>query len=256
MFSTGPTDLGYTRLVEHEINLTDDKPYREPYRRIPPSMFDEVREHLREMLEIGAIRESSSPYSSNLVLVRKYDGSLPLCIDYRGVNRKTIKDAHSLPRIEDTLDCLSGARFFTKLDLRSAYWQCAVKESDKPKTAFNLGPLGFYEFNRLPFGLTNACSTFQRLMERCMGELHLKECLIYLDDIIIFSKTEDEHIKRLESVFRRLKEQNLKLKGKKCEFFKTEIKYLGFIVSDVGIKTYPDKVSVVKTGQLLRMSKT
>ena len=98
VFSTGATDLGYTRLVEHEINLTDDKPYREPYRRIPPSMFDEVREHLREMLEIGAIRESSSPYSSNLVLVRKSDGSLRLCIDYRGVNRKTIKDAHSLPR--------------------------------------------------------------------------------------------------------------------------------------------------------------
>ena len=85
MFSTGPTDLGYTRLVEHEINLTDDTPYRDPYRRIPPSMFDEVREHLREMLEVGAIRESSSPYSSNLVLVRKSDGSLRLCIDYRGV---------------------------------------------------------------------------------------------------------------------------------------------------------------------------
>jgi hypothetical protein len=174
VFSTQPTDLGYTRLVEHEISLTDDQLYREPYRRIPPSMFDEVREHLREMLEVGAIRESSSPYSSNLVLVRKSDGSLRLCIDYRGVNRKTIKYAHSLSRIEDTLDCLSGARFFTKLDLRSAYWQCAVKESYKPKTAFNLGPLGFYELNRLPFGLTNTCSTFQRLMEHCMGELHLR----------------------------------------------------------------------------------
>ena len=138
MFSTGPTDLGYTKLVEHEITLTDDKPYREPYRRTPPSMFDEVREHLRELLEIGAIRQSSSSYSSNLVLVRKSDGSLRLCIDYRGVNRNTMKDAHSLPRIEDTLDCLSGARFFTKLNLRSAYWQGAVKESDKPKTAFKL----------------------------------------------------------------------------------------------------------------------
>jgi hypothetical protein len=98
-------------LVEHEINLTDEKPYWEPYRRIPPSMCDEVREHFREMLEmleIGAIRESSTPYSSNLVLVRRSDGSLRLCIDYRDVNRKTIKDAHSLPRIEDTLDCLSG----------------------------------------------------------------------------------------------------------------------------------------------------
>ena len=115
VFSTRPTDLGYTRLVEHEINLNDDKPYREPYRRIPPSMFDEVREHLREILEIGAIRESPSPYSSSLVLVRTSDGSLRLCIDYRGVNRKItcIKDVHSLPRIDDTLDCLSGARFFT-----------------------------------------------------------------------------------------------------------------------------------------------
>jgi hypothetical protein len=209
-------------------------------------MFDEVRGHLREMLEIGAIREFSSPYSSNLVLVRKSDGSLRLYIDNRGVNRKTIKDAHSLPRIEDTLDCLLGTLFFTKLDLRSPYWKCAIKESDKPKTAFNLGPLGFYELNRLPFDLTNACSTFQRLMERCMGELHLKECLIYLDNIIIFSKTEDEHIKRLESVFRRLKEHNLKLRGKKCEFFKTEIKYLGLIVLVGGIKTDPEKVSVVK----------
>ena len=170
MFSTGPRDLGYTRLVEHEINRTDDKPYREPYGRLPPSRFDEVREYLREMLEIGAIRESSSPYSSNLVLVRKSDGSLPLCIDYRGVNRKTIKDAHSSPRIEDTLDCLSGARFFTKLDLRSAYWQCAVKESEKPKTAFNLGPLAFCEFNGLPFGLTNACSTFN--IPKVNGALH------------------------------------------------------------------------------------
>jgi hypothetical protein len=200
VFSTGPRDLGYTRLVEHEINRTDDKPYREPYGRLPPSRFDEVREYLREMLEIGAIRESSSPYSSNLVLVRKSDGSLRLGDDYRGVIRKTIKDVHSLPRIEDTLDGLSGARFFTKLDHRSAYWQCAVKESDKPKTTFNLGSLGFYELNRLLFGLTDAVSTFQRLMERCMCELHLKECLIYLDDITIFSKTEDEHIKRLESV--------------------------------------------------------
>ena len=106
-------------MVEHEINLTNDEPYREPYRRIPPSIFDELRQNVREMLEVGAIRESASPYSSTLVLVRKSDGSLRLCIDYRGANRKTIKYAHNLSRIEDTLDCLSGAR--SKLDLRSVY---------------------------------------------------------------------------------------------------------------------------------------
>ena len=188
IFSKGPTDLGYTDLIEHEIKLTDDKPFKEPYRRIPPSMFNEVKEHLKEMLEAGCIRESSSPYSSNVVLVRKKDNSLRLCLDFRRLNKLTVRDCFALPRISDTIDCLVDSKFYTKLDLRSAYWQCALKESDRHKTAFNLGPLGFYECNRLAFGLTNAGASFQRLMEKCMGEAHLRDCLIYLDDIIIFSK--------------------------------------------------------------------
>ena len=214
VFSKGPTDLGFTTLIEHEINLEDNTPFKEPFRRIPPSMYEEVREHLREMLESGAIRESSSPYSSNVVLIRKKDGSLRLCIDYRKLNSRTIKDSYYLPRIDETIDCLAGSRYFTKLDLRSAYWQCGMKESDKCKTAFNLGPLGFYESNRLAFGLTNACASFQRLIERCMGEMHLRECLIFLDDIIIFSKTVEEHLQRLESVFKRLKQHGLKLSSR------------------------------------------
>ena len=113
VFSTGPTDLGFTTLIEHEIHLTDDVPFRQPYRRIPPSMFDEVREHIREMLDAGVIRESSSPYSSNVVLVRKPDGSLRFCIDFRTLNKRTIRDAYALPRINDTLDCLSGAKCFS-----------------------------------------------------------------------------------------------------------------------------------------------
>ena len=201
------------------------------------------------MLDAGAIRESQSPFSSNVVLVRKKDGSLRFCIDYRKLNNRTVKDAYYLPRIEETIDTLSGSKYFSKLDLRSGYWQVGVKESDKMKTAFSVGPLGFFECNRMAFGLCNAPASFQRLMERCMGELHLRECLIYLDDIIIFSKTFEEHLVRLENVFRQLELHGLKLKGSKCEFFQRQCSYLGHIVSDAGIRTDPDKIAVLKEWQ-------
>ena len=118
VFSTGHTDLGYTTLVEHEIKLTDDIPFKQPFRRIPSSLYEEVREHLKELLDAGAIRESNSPFSSNFVLVRKSDGSLRMCIDFRTLNKRTIRDAHSIPRIEETLDCLAGSKYFSRLDLR------------------------------------------------------------------------------------------------------------------------------------------
>ena len=209
-------------------------------------MFEEVREHIKEMLDADAIRESQSPFSSNIVLVRKKDNSLRFCIDFRKLKNRTVKDAYSLPRIEETIDSLSGAKYFSKLDLRSGYWQVGIKEADKHKTAFSVGPLGFFECNRMAFGLTNAPATFQRLTERCMGELHLKECLIYLDDIIIFSKTFEEHLERLENVFKQLERHGLKLKGSKCEFFKTQVQYLGHIVSDKGVQNDPDKISALK----------
>ena len=198
------------------------------------------------MLDAGAIRESQSPFSSNVVLVRKKDKSLRFCIDFCKLNNRTVKDAYSLPRIEETIDTLAGSKYFSKLDLRSGYWQVGIKEADKHKTAFSVGPLGFFECYRMAFGLTNAPATFQRLMERCMGELHLKECLIYLDDIIIFSKSFDEHLLRLENVFRQLEQHGLKLKGSKCEFFRTQVQYLGHIVSDQGIQTDPDKIAALK----------
>ena len=247
IFSTSFKDLGNTNLVKHEIKLTDDIPFKEQYRRIPPAMYEEVRQHLREMLEAGAIRKSSSPYCSNVVLCRKSDGTLRFCIDLRKLNNKTIKDSYSLPRVEDTMDSLIGSKYFSKLDLRSGYWQVELKEEDKHKTAFTVGPLGFFECNRMPFGLTNAPATFQRLMESCMGELHLKECLIFLDDILIFSRTFEEHLSRLEGVFERLEQHNLKLKPSKCEFFMKEVKYLGHVVSEQGIRTDPEKVEALKS---------
>ncbi|MCG8034660.1 MAG: DDE-type integrase/transposase/recombinase, partial [Candidatus Thiodiazotropha taylori] len=245
IFSKDPTDLGKTDLVKHQIRLSDSTPFKEPYRKIPPAMFEEVRQHLKEMLEAGAIRPSQSPYSSNVVLVRKKDGSLRFCIDFRKLNNRTIKDAYTLPRIDDTIDTLIGAKFFSKLDLRSGYWQVEMEEQDKEKTAFSVGSLGFFECNRMAFGLTNAPATFQRLMERCMGELNLKECLIFLDDILIYSDTFEEHIRRLDAVFSRLHQHGLKLKPSKCEFFKTKVTYLGHVVSADGVETDPDKIKAL-----------
>ncbi|MCW4346603.1 MAG: pol polyprotein, partial [Candidatus Thiodiazotropha endolucinida] len=247
IFSRGPLDLGHTKTVKHEIHLDSEQPFKEPYRHIPPSLIQEVREHLREMLQIGAIRESSSPFSSNIVVVRKKDGSLRLCVDYRKLNQRTVKDAYAIPRIDDTLHLLAGAKYFSKLDLKCGYWQVELRELDKAKTAFQAGPLGFFECNRMPFGLCNAPATFQRLMERCMGDLNLQDCLIYLDDIIIFSKTFEEHLEKLEAVFRRLQEHGLKLKPSKCELFHSQVVYLGHVVSREGIHTDPSKIEAVKS---------
>ena len=246
VFSSSPLDIGETDAVSHTIELEDERPFKQPYRRIPPGMYDEVRQHVKEMLDIGVIRESNSPYSSNVVLVRKHDGSLRFCIDYRMLNARTRKDAYMLPRFDDVVDNLSGAQYFSKLDLRSGYWQVPLAEKDKAKTAFSVGNLGFYECNRMGFGLTNAPATFQRLMEKCMGDMHLRECLIFLDDILIFSNTFDEHITRLESVFKRLQDHKLKLKPSKCELFKSSVTYLGHVVSKEGIHTDPEKLSAVR----------
>ncbi len=144
----------------------------------------------------GVIRESESPFSSPIVVVRKKNGDVRLCIDYRKLNLHTIKDAYALPNLEESFSALTGSQWFSVLDLKSGYYQIEMAEADKPKTAF-VTPLGFWEFNRMPQGVTNAPSTFQRLMERCMGDLHLKEVLVFLDDLIIFSNTLEEHESRL-----------------------------------------------------------
>lgn len=139
VFSLGPLDLGNTDIVKHEIHLTDDVPFKEPYRRVPPALIDEVREHLQEMLDMGAIRSSQSPFSSNVVIVRKKDGPIQFCIDFRRLNNRTVKDAYAIPRIDDSLHVMAGSKYFTKLDLKAGYWQVELNESDKPKTAFQ-GP--------------------------------------------------------------------------------------------------------------------
>ena len=246
LFALEKNDLGHTTIVKHKIQLNDYTPFKERYRRVPPHLYEEVQKHLKEMVEIGAIRKSNSPWASAIVLVRKKDGSLRFCIDLRHLNNRTIKDAYSLPRIEETLDCLNGAKIFTSLDLKSGYWQVEMEEESKPLTAFTVGPLRFFECERMPFGLTNAPATFQRLMESCLGDLHLNWCIIYLDDIIVFSETPQEHIKRLHGVFQKLASAGLTLKPSKCEFFKKKITYLGHVVSEKGIEVDPKKTEAVQ----------
>ena len=246
VFAFSKTELGCAKDVEHHILLKDDVPFKERPRRIPPSMYQEVKQHIQEMLACGAIRPSSSPYASGAVLVRKSDGSLRFCLDFRRINSKTIKDAYFLPRIEETIDNLQGATWFSSLDLQAGYWQVPMAEQDKEKTAFVVGGnLGFWECNRMPFGLSNAPATFQRVIEKTLKDL--PNCFAYLDDIIIFSSgTVEDHLAKLEKVVERLSEWGWKLKPKKCHLLKKRIKYLGHIVSENGVEADPEKIEAVR----------
>ena len=245
VFAVDDLELGKTDLVRHEIKLDNYVPFKERYRWIPPHQYEEVRKHLNEMLEIGAIRKSYSLWASAVVLVRKKDGSLRCCIDLRKLNVRMVKDAYSLPRIEDSLDSLNGSCIFTSIDFKAGYWQVEMDPQSIPLTAFTVGPLGFYECVKMPFGLTNALAMFQRLMETCLGDLHLNWCIIYLDDVMIFSKSPEEHIEQLDAVLTKIEDAGLKLKPSKCEFFKHRIAYLGHIVSDKGIETDPKKIEAI-----------
>lgn len=185
VFAVQDEDLGYTDRVKHEISVVDETPVSQPYRRIPPTQYKEVRDHVSELLKKGVIQESSSSYASPVVLVRKSDGSLRLCVDYRRLNSKTRRDAFPLPRIDESLDALSGAKLFSTIDLASGYHQVALHERDRDKTAFTT-PFGLYEYLRMPFGLCNAPATFQRLMQATMSDLVLQIVLVYLDDLLVF----------------------------------------------------------------------
>ena len=203
LFALRDMDLGKNDKVKHIIKLDDYTPFKERYRHIPLHQDEEVKQHLKEMFEIGAISESKSPWASAVVLVRKKDGSLRFCIDLRKLNSRTVKDAYSLLRIDETLDCLNWAQGFTLLDLKSGYWQVELDEKSKALTVFTIGLLGFYQCEHMPFGVTNAPATFQILMESCLVDMHLKWIIIYQDDIIIFSNSLKEHIERLRGVFKK-----------------------------------------------------
>ena len=172
-------------------------PFKERFRRIPSPQLDEVREHLKLILDTRVIRPSNSPWCNAVVLVKKKDGSLRFCIDFRKLNSLTVKDSHPLPCICETLESLAGAAHFSTFDMNSGFWQVPMDEESKQYTAFTLGSMGLYECESMPFRLCNAPPTFQRLMQNCLGELNLTYCLIYLDDVIVFSDTPEEHLRRM-----------------------------------------------------------
>lgn len=244
-FSQSETDMGCAKDVRHHIPTVDDVPVQLPFRRIPPHHLKEVKEHLQSLMRQGIIRESSSNYSSPIVLVRRKDGRLRICTDLRSLNFKVIRDMHPLPRIEESMDAIQGAKYFTCLDLRAAYNQILVAEEDVHKTAFST-PFGLYEHVRMPFGLKNAPACFQRLLNSILRKELFEILLCYLDDILVYGRTIAEKLDRLEVVFQRLAENGLKLELNKCHFFKTKVIYLGHEVSADGIGTDPAKIDAVK----------
>ena len=255
VFSQHDLDLGHYNGVKHRIELLDEHPFKQRYRRIPPHMFEEVSDHLRQLEASGVIRPSKSPFSSPIVCCRKKDGSLRLCVDYRLLNQRTKKDNYCLPRIEDILDSLNGSCYFSRLDLKSGYHHIEIEEGHKERTAFTVGPLGFYEHNRLAFGLCNSPATFQRVMEDCFADVHLRDMYVYIDDIIVFSSTVEEHMQKLERIFERLRQCGLKLAPKKCELLQQEISFLGFHVSKNGVHTDPEKITKVREWKTPQNSK-
>lgn len=246
VFSTGEHDVGRTHLVEHSIPLLENtRPIRQPPHRLGPEKEAEAERQIEDLLKRGFIEPAGGAWSSPVVLVRKKDGSWRFCIDYRRLNAVTRQDAYPLPRIDESLDALSGSKFFSTLDLVSGYWQVPLDADAQEKSAFSTRG-GLWKWKVLPFGLTSAPATFQRLMEKVLQGLHWKTVLLYLDDIIVISPDLDTHLQRLTEVFERLQSAGLKLKPSKCELFQTEVKYLGHIVSSKGVATDPQKVMAVK----------
>ena len=237
IFSLEKHDMGHTNATKHKIVLKDldTPPFKERFRRILPPQLYEVREHLKLMLDAGVIWPSNSLWCNAVVLVRKKDGSLHFCIDFRKLNSLTVKDSHPLPHICETLESLTGAAHYSTCDMNSGFWQIPMDEESKQYTAFILASMGLYECESMPFGPCNAPPTFQRLMQNCLGELSLTYCLIYLDDVIVFSEMPEEHLRRMRVVFNCLREHGLKLKPSKCDVFKSEINYLAHHVSQKGV---------------------
>ena len=236
IFLLEPNEIGCMDAAEHVIKLLDTQTFKEWFRHIAPPLIEEVWEHLQEMLDGGAIRLSQSPWCNTVVLVRKKDGGLQFCIDFCRLNSRTKKDAYPLPWMQETMESMVGAWFFSTIDLKLGFWQVKMAKDSQQYTTFTVGSMGVYKFLRMPYRLCNAPATFQRLMQNCLGELNLTYTLIYLDDVIVFSRTEEEHLDRLRVVFGQFLKHGLKLKPSKCHFLQDKIMFLGHEISADGMK--------------------
>ena len=228
----------------HDIDTGSTRPIRCNPRKSLPKKIKIQQELVDKMLEEGQIEHSVSAWSAPTVLVTKKDGSMRFCVDYRRLNARTKKDAFPLPRIDDSLNSLSGQAWFSTLDLASRYWQVRLSENAKPKTAFATHS-GLFQFAVMPFGLCNAPATFERLMSQVMRGLHWKRCIVYIDDILVFGKDFESPLHSLELVLNRVAEYGLQLKSTKCNLFRTSVPFLGHIVGRAGLECDPNKLSAV-----------
>ena len=237
--------LGTTRLVEHSIDVQGDQPIRQRPYRVPETKRQQIAKEVQKMLLSNVIRPSASPWSSPVLLLEKPNGEFRFCVDYRRLNAETKKDAYPLPRIDETLDALGNATWFSTLDLQSGFWQIPVREQDQEKTAFATHH-GHWEFRVLPFGLANSPASFQRLMDLVLSGLHWTHCLVYMDDVVVFAPTVEEHLRRLDLVLGRIAKAGLTLKPSKCQWMQRSVKFLGHIISEEGVAVDPEKVKSVR----------
>jgi hypothetical protein len=237
--------LGTSKRFQHEIHLSDKTPVRLMPYRLSPAQYPKVQEKIQEMLDKGVIRPSKSSYSSPVVIVNKKDNSIRLCLDYRQLNQKTIPDSFPLPRIQEILDALQGARYFATLDLSNGFWQIPMRECDIPLTAFTVQN-GHYECLKMPQGQRNATATFSRCMVELLKPMLNAGVLVFVDDLTIYGKSIPELLERVYKVFEIIKSDNLTLNPKKCIFFETEVTVLGHRVSHEGTKPMNDKIKAIE----------
>ena len=243
-FATDSNDLGNCSLLAHDIDTGDSRPIKQSPRRPPLSAGDAETQIIDDMLAAGVIEPSTSEWASPVCLVKKPDGSYRFCIDYRRVNAVSRKDAFPAPEVQDAIDSLRGSRWFATLDLLNGYWQLGMTDRAKERSAF-CTRRGLFQFRRLPFGLSGAPATFCRLMSTVLGDYLGVLCLCYLDDVIVFAKTQQELLQKLDKIFQRLSQYGLKIKPSKCVLFRTEIQFLGHLITTSGVQPLPDKVKAI-----------
>ncbi len=213
VFSSGPLDKGRTTLSEHKVDTGDHPPIKPRFYNVPHAQLPGLKKQVKEMLDAGIVTPSHSPWSSPVVVVKKKDGSDRVCIDYRRLNRITKRDVYPLPLIHTIFDKLGKAKFLTTLDMDVGFHQIPIAEADREKSAF-ITPFGLFQYETMPFGMCNAPASFQSTMDLIFREFLNEFCAVYIDDLIIYSETFEQHLLHLEKVFQRFREANLKLKPK------------------------------------------